>query len=625
MILGELVKYAERQEREGKALPFMYTGQAIKWLVDLRADGTLLDLNRTSSGTTGRRDPGKTFSAPNVVRGVDIKPKLLADKAEFVFGLGDGNQERLAKQREAFLQLTRECAEATENSSIGAVAKWLAGLDPQAFHAQHLAQYDDYSSADQFAFTVHGQLLIDLKVVQDYWAKVCTPVPTENAFTAQSLISGVVGPTMNIEPVKVKGIAGGQMAGMNFISANAAAFESYGLRSSNIAPVTFEEARKYATALNTLLADHNTSLSVGGVTYAFWTSEGGIPPVGPVIHNPQAVEGAVKKRRLGDLPQGHLGTPLQADPAEFRDALRSIFRPPGVKISDTAAFFALGMTPSGSRIAVRTHLKSTVGGTTERLAQYFARQTVAPMTEEHDGRLYGLYELIGAMYRDPKKDKTEADSDALVRFALMGGTLPHSFLQRLAARNRAEKRVTRPRAALTKMVVLSRLSEFKELNMTETHRLEFLEEDFPNPAYHLGRLLAVLDDIQHAVMKANTTLVDRFYGSMSTTPYAVMGRLIQGSQAHLQKLRKENKYRHDEKQDLLGRVMARLQPSQVPQRPLTTQEQALFSLGYYHQKAALAAEMRQRREAADARKAQQAAQDNDNSGNTDQQGETDHE
>ncbi|WP_221090995.1 type I-C CRISPR-associated protein Cas8c/Csd1 [Deinococcus aquaedulcis] len=599
MILNELVKYADRLEREGKAQPFMYTAQVIKWLVDIAPEGTFRSLNRTSSGVLKGRDPGKTFIAPNVVRGVDIKPKLLADKAEFVFGLGDGNPERLVRQREAFLKLTQACAAETGNPAVGAVAQWLSALDPQAFHADHLSGHEDYSSADQFAFVVGGQVLIDLPEVQRYWAQVCTPEGGDT-FVAQSLISGEVGPTMSIEPVKIKGIFGGQMAGMNFISANSAAFESYGLRGSNIAPVAFEEARKYATALNTLLADRNTSLSVGGVTYGFWTSEGDVPPVGPVIKDPEAVEGAVKRRRLSDVARKPT-QPVQTDPAEFRDALSSIFHPPGVKVSNAAAFYSLGMTPSGSRIAVRTHLRSTVEATTQRLATYFARQSIAPMTEEHHGKLYGLYELIGAMYRDPKKDRTEADTDALIRFALAGEALPHTFLSRLAGRNRAEKRVTRPRAALTRMVLLSRPQEFA---MNDAH-LDYLDEDFPNPTYHLGRLLAVLDDIQHAVMKANTTLVDRFYGSMSTTPYAVMGRLIQGSQAHLQKLRKDNKFRHDEKQDLLGRVMARLKPSEVPQRPLTTKEQALFSLGYYHQKAALAAQMRERMAEAQAKKASQ--------------------
>lgn len=614
MILKELVAYADRLEREGKALPFMYAPQTIKWLVDIHPDGTFRSVTPTYSESDSKRRAAKVFNAPNVVRGVDIKPKILADKAEFVFGLGEGNQERLAKQREAFAQLVRDCASHTGRDDVQAVATWLSGLDPQVFHAEHLAQHDDYTSADQFAFVVDGQLLIDLEEVQKFWAAVCTPTE-EDAFVAQSLISGDTGPTMSIEPVKIKGIFGGQTAGMNYISANASAFESYGLRSSAIAPVTFDEARKYATAMNALLADRNTSLSVGGVTYAFWTSEGGIPPVGPVLRDPEAVEQTVKRSRLKSITAEPKA--VQADPAEFRDALQSVFTPPGVKISDEAAFFSLGMTPSGSRIAVRTHLKSTVGATTQRLAQYFARQDVAPMTEEHVGKLYGLYVLIGAMYRDPKKEKTEADTDALVRFALAGGPLPHYFLQRLAARNRAEKAVTRPRAALTKMVLLSRAKEFQ---MDEHKELTHLDDSYPSAAYHLGRLLAVLDDIQHAVMRANTTLVDRFYGSMSTTPYAVMGRLIQGSQAHLQKLRKENKFRHDEKQDLLQSVMVKLQPRDVPQRPLNIKEQALFSLGFYHQKAALAEQMRGRQKAAHDRKLQQAPSDP-----TTPQGDKDHD
>ena len=122
--------------------------------------------------------------------------------------------------------------------------------------------------------------------------------------------------------------------------------------------------------------------------------------------------------------------------------------------------------------------------------------------------------------------------------------------------------------------------------------LDALNPNQPEAAYHLGRLLAVLDDIQSSVMKANTTLVDRFYGSMSTTPYAVVGRLIQGTQAHLQKLRKENEPAYRAKQSELEAVMSRL--PDIPAKPLTTPQQALFALGYYHQRAHISAGIRER-------------------------------
>lgn len=134
--------------------------------------------------------------------------------------------------------------------------------------------------------------------------------------------------------------------------------------------------------------------------------------------------------------------------------------------------------------------------------------------------------------------------------------------------------------------------------------LEALNPNQPEPAYHLGRLLAVLDDIQNSVMRANTTLVDRFYGSMSTTPYAVVGRLIHGSQAHLQKLRKENGPAYHAKQGELEAVMSRL--PDIPAKPLTTAQQALFALGYYHQRAHIQSSIRERVAARKEREAQAA-------------------
>ena len=140
--------------------------------------------------------------------------------------------------------------------------------------------------------------------------------------------------------------------------------------------------------------------------------------------------------------------------------------------------------------------------------------------------------------------------------------------------------------------------------------LDALDPGQREPAYHLGRLLAVLDDIQGSVMRANTTLVDRFYGSMSTTPYAVVGRLIHGSQAHLQKLRKENEPAYRAKQRELEDVMSRLRD--IPARPLTTAQQALFALGYYHQRAEIGAGIRERTEAKKEREAQAKAASSQN-------------
>ena len=581
---------SEGGETTGDEMPFMYALQNVRWEVRLRGDGTVRDVLPLSSGKIKGKDLGRPTPAPNLVRTVGIKPRLLMDNAEYALGLAKKEGDKKAVQRhESFKVLVTACAEAINEPSVQVVAKFLGSHEPQSFREAYLPP--DFAPDTNVMFSVDDVEPLKLPTVQQFWAAqfATGDADSENAgISAECLITGEIGPVMTREPVKIKGILGGQTSGMNFISANAQAFESYGLQTSQIAPVKLEVAEQYANGLNRLLADPNTSLKVGGVTYAFWTGAGAVPLVSKALREPPTLRRGKQRNR-----------DRKARSEEVRRALWGVFTGQQSALEPGAAFYAVGLTPSGSRIAVRTYLSSTVQEAVDKLAAYFGTQALAKARED-DRETYDLRTLVSAMYRDVNKEHTAPDVDALVQFALTGRPLPRSFLVRLAGRSRADDyRVTRPRAVLTKMVLTSR--DFKELNM-DKDTLEALNPEQPEPAYHLGRLLAVLDDIQNSVMRANTTLVDRFYGSMSTTPYAVVGRLIHGSQAHLQKLRKDNKFIHDAKQGELEAVMSRLRD--IPAKPLTTAQQALFALGYYHQRAHIQAGIRERTAAKKEREAQ---------------------
>ena len=626
-LLQQLRKYELRMRAEGaKAaddasgggeMPFMYAGQNVRWEVRLRADGVVRDVQPLSSGRTKGKDLGLPVPAPNLVRaGSAAKPRLLMDNAEYALGLqkkeGEAGVERAAKFHEAYVSLVQACAEATTEPSVQAVTEFLGRYNPVAFQKEHLAAFPDFFPDANVMFSVDGVNPLELPAVQAFWAAQFAQ-EEGGEFQAECLITGEVGPVMEREPVKIKGVLGGQTSGMNFISANAQAFESYGLQASQIAPVKLEVAEQYANGLNRLLADPNTSLKMGGVTYAFWTGAGAVPLVSETLRKPPAgltSKFATQKKR---------DKKVRAE--EVRGALWGIFTGQQPTLKPGAAFYAVGLTPSGSRIAVRTHLTSTVQEAVDKLAGFFASQAISHLSENQEDKVYGVFTLARSLFfQKPKKGQKKLgetdDEDAalkdearlvvstLVEHALAGHPLPQSYLTLLAQRNRAEKRVTRPRAVLTKMVLLSR--DWKELEM-DKDILEALNPEQPEPAYHLGRLLAVLDDIQYAVMpKANTTLVDRFYGSMSTTPYAVVGRLIQGSQAHLRKLRKENSGKYSAKQNDLESVMSRLRD--IPAKPLSTAQQALFALGYYHQRAHISEGIRERSAAKKEREAQAKAE-----------------
>jgi CRISPR-associated protein Csd1 len=111
-----------------------------------------------------------------------------------------------------------------------------------------------------------------------------------------------------------------------------------------------------------------------------------------------------------------------------------------------------------------------------------------------------------------------------------------------------------------------------------------LDPSRPEPAYRLGRLLAVVDKLQaDALGNVNATIVDRYYGSASSTPAAVMPTLIRRCQHHLSKLRRDKPGWAVNQEKLLQEVMSGLE--RFPPT-LTLEEQGLFALGFYHQRQA---------------------------------------
>jgi CRISPR-associated protein Csd1 len=591
MLLNELIRYEERYRKENAArqeqriLPASgYQLQPIKGIIELDADGKLLGIQPLDGGT-GTRDRGKLHAAPEVVRSSGVRAKLLADNAEYVLGLArrEGDQN-VTKRHAAFIAELESCLDATGVPQLEVVLKFLAALD----HSQVREElWPGFEPTATLTFKVADKLLIDDQLVQEYWAGVVkADSEGDKPVHAESLVSGIHDLVINKEPVKIKGIPGGQTSGMNFISANADSFGSYGLQNVGSAPVRFEEAEKYANSLNRLLADRNTSLRLGGLAYIFWTREGDTPPLGLTLSDPMA-------SGLGSI----FDEPVEAiasSSEQVRALLHGIWTGQDNLDLQPTDFFAAGLSASGARVAVRSYITITLAELVSQIADFFLAQKLA-LRRAEDQPLFGVYALAASLYRDFRKESAVHDLTALVNFSLTGNQLPHRFLQRLNARNRAERRVTRPRAVLAKMTLISR-------GAISMGTLEDLDISYPSTAYQLGRLLAVLDDIQGSVMRAKSTVVDRFYGSMSTTPKAVWGRLMQGTQHHLARLRKEKPGAYTVKQRMLEEVNSRIEPDSIPS-VFSLEDQALFSLGYYHQRARISRDIQAAIKARDEAKA----------------------
>lgn len=542
MLLQKLVDLSERME---ELAPPMYTRTPVKWLIPINENGKLLG---GLIQTTGEKPRGKQILVPHVQRTAGVKAKLLADNAEYVLGIprDPAKSERVARCHAAFVEEVERCAEATEEPAVQAVRHFLSTFDLET-----LALPEEFEPGDVMTFRVGTVLPVALPSVRRHWARTQGASDSKSAMEMECLVCGEVKPVEASLPFKFKGIPGGQSSGMALVSANKKAFESYGLERAHISPICRECGEAFTKAAEQLTRRDGSHLRVGSALYLFWTREDR-----PVMFG----------QRLSD--------PKPEDVKALLTAARR-GRPEALDI-DTEPFYAVSLTASGGRVVVRDWITTTVAEAERNQARFFRLQRITD-PEHPEPRPLKLVALAGATVRD-LKDLHERVQGALVRMALVAGPLPDNLLYEAVRRNRAEQRVTRPRAALIKMVLLSQRPPEEEEDMVD------LDKGNHEPAYLCGRLLAVLEEVQKAAIPgAKATLVDRFFGSASAAPASVFGTLLRNAQPHLAKLRKEKRKVYEALERRLEEVMLHLPPD-LP-RTLDLRQQGMFSLGYYHQRA----------------------------------------
>lgn len=559
MILTRLVEYADSKM---KLPPVMYGLTPVRWTLVLELDGRLSGFVSRGGGKENRR--GEEMLVPSVVRAAGIKPKLLADNGEYVLGLGraDSDPKKVADRHRQFVDLTRRCAEAAGSDELGAVVTFLERWDAGEFR-EEVEGREDFDPQDDLTFRVGGVYPVDLPEVRAFWA---SETSGKDAPELECLVTGKVGPVEKRLPVKVKGLTriGGQSAGTSLVSANAPAFESYGLENSLTSPISRDAGERFGKALNELLAGEKSRVFIGNVVYVFWTREPVEFDIGMFMErpDPERVKRLFESARSGRRDDAGVGA---------------------------NRFYALALSASGGRAVVRDWLETTVPRAEANLRRWFTAQEMVDYDGSGEGAPLSVFRMAASAYRDAGKEMQPSVSAAMVRVALGGGKLPHDLLARAVRRcvvgtvrqDGTREHVTRERAALIKLIFTTQerldMSEMKSLNLDPDLDREDRE------AYACGRLLAELEGIQRAALgRINATITDRYYGAASSTPGSVFGMLIGDAQPHLSKLRKTKPGVHSAMQERLEEIMSNL--GGYP-KTLNMERQGLFALGYYHQRA----------------------------------------
>ena len=538
-------------DRLGKTVPpYGFSVEDIGFVITIDKAGNLVgqpeDLRtKIKTNTYDFRTSVVPFSSQVDVRSgnASTTPNFIVDKADYIFGMsGDSKKE---VYHESFKKRIEEVCGASQDEGVLAVKSFLSGWNPE--NSVELRDWKDLCGihGKWVAFRLQGDLKFIHKrpEVQKLWAEF---VRQKKFPRGVSFLDGEV---HDLQPQYAQFKFG---SGASLVSFNEVAYESYGKKKGENAPISVEAEFKSSSALKFLLRDRTQRIRIGDAVTVFWAERASpVETFFGQVMNPSFEDQAV-------------AIPVQ----KFLEAVRQGSLPRNFEEDKDLKFYILGLSLNKARLALRFWHVCSVSELMGRFRNHFANLEME--RSERDIPFPGVWHLLKETARETK-NISPVLGGALTRAILTGAHYPQNLYQGVLGRIRADHRVNYLRASILKAVL--QRNHKKEVPMSlDTERREV--------SYLLGRLFAVLEKAQlDALGKVNSTIKDRFFSAASATPASVFPRLLRLSQHHIEKAKYG--YTSDRR---ISEIMEHINafPAHI-----NLQDQGLFAIAYYQQKNAL--------------------------------------
>lgn len=563
MILQSLVSYYHRSGN--KLAPTGWIRKAVDFVIVVNRDGEFVTVN-TLQEPKDKKLVGKPTLLPNIGKqaqkhtnsGKDAN--LLWDGAPFLLGMKSKGAITTEAFRDTVLEYFPDGGEYADDPGIAALKAFCRTQLPDAAVRERIAaslpQKNGALLPVIVAFRLDGDseyLISDRPAVKQRLASHIGSREPDGV----CCVTGERAPISKLHTV-LKNVWGGQSSGVNLVSYNAPAFNSYNKEDGANAPVGEAAMFAYTTALNHLLgSDSVQRMQVGDASTVFWSEK------------PSAFEGVFAGLFNGDKDDPDAMTHL------VRGLYESVRRGSPAESDETNRFYVLGLSPNAARVAVRFWVVGTVAGMERNIARHFEDIRIVHGVNERDE--LPLWRLLAQTAAQGKRENIPPNlAGDVMQSILRGAPHPRTALAALLRRVRAERYIPHPRAAFLKACInRSSLQEDKK----EKELLVSLDTSNTNVGYRLGRLFAALEKTQQeALPGVKATIRDRFYGSASSTPATVFPTLIRTSKHHLGKLDDRQRIYRER---LIGEIVDGI-PADFPD-VLTLSDQGRFAIGYYHQ------------------------------------------
>lgn len=601
MILQALNRYYDilLEDLDTQVAAFGYSTVGVSFALDISGDGELLNVlplfDQVERGKKMVEVPRTMIVPAQVKRAVNIAPNFLWDNTVYVLGISDQDEVKPKYSQErfkAFCQWNSNLLSGIDDDAARAVIAFVQKHNPQTARehpaiANHL---EALFKGGNLVFMFNGNFVHKCEPIRRAWENL---LAGQDAIRMQCLVTGEVAPIARLHP-SLKRVRGAQAVGASLVSFNERAYESYnrtkgqGLNS----PISEKATFAYTTVLNYLLSDVNPNkkLFLGDATVVYWAEsenrayESAFAAfIDPADLEDDSSAGQTGRRNAENTLQTVTEKVKRAQMLDL-DALLASLK------DEDPQFYILGLSPNAARVSVRFFITDPFEKIIDHIKTHY--QDLAIVKEYDDqpnyltiGRI--LYETVSKKSRD--KDAAPLLAGAVFRAILTNAPYPAALYYAILNRVRADmddssahiSKINYTRAAIIK-AFLTRKYRYQSVNPFKEVLTMALNEQSTNPAYLLGRLFAVLEKAQaEAIGNVNASIKDRYFTSACASPRSVFPILLRLSQHHIAKA--EYGRTSDRRiQDILNLLEVDRNP--IPAR-LTLDEQGVFILGYYHQRA----------------------------------------
>ncbi|MFC0218810.1 type I-C CRISPR-associated protein Cas8c/Csd1 [Pseudochelatococcus lubricantis] len=564
-----LTSLVQAYDRLPDAPPYGFSSEKIGVLISLAGDGSVVHVVDLRDGSGKKKQPRQLLVPQPVKRTAGIAPNFLWDKTSYVLGVTAGEGKRTAEEHAAFVAKHLEALDGTEDEGLKALRLFLQSWTPEQFTPP---LWSDEMKDQNVVFALKSERLRDIRIhdrpaARELWRTLSGAGERDAQIC---LVSGKRGPVARLHP-SIKGVWGAQSSGAALVSFNLDAFTSYGHEQGDNAPVSEAAAFAYTTVLNRFLErDSRHRVQIGDASTVFWawSQDDGEAADEAESLFAQFVSAAADTAGDTDTIGDHL---RRIRKGERLDDIEP-------RLAKGVRFHVLGLAPNAARLSVRFYYEDDFGTLTKHYQQYLADMHIVPLPREP---YIGVWRYLSELAVQNKRENVPSNlAGEWIRTILAGTHYPLTLLSTTLMRIRADGDVNAYRVSMMKAVICRNFNMEKEAPVA-------LDPTHQNRGYVLGRLFAVYEQIQRAALgnNVNATVKDKFYGSASSQPRKVFSILDSGSANHLSKLGKNKPGLRVNLEKKLGEIMGLMQPGGDPfPNSLSPEEQALFGLGYYHQR-----------------------------------------